>query len=270
MKYDLHVHTDYSDGVLTPKEVVDLAIKRNLDGIAITDHDSIKGVKKSIAYASNFEDFNVIPGIEFSCIYRDEEVHILGYFIDIENKYLLEATKEFRISRKERAKKIIENLKNMNMNIEFEDVFKEGDREFIGRADIARELVKKSYVKTTQEAFSKYLNRGKPAYAKRFHLGVEKTIKLIKEANGISVLAHPGLLKDHSIVDYCIEKGIEGIECIHSKHSKSDTEKFKKIAENNNLIITGGSDFHEKYKKNYIMGKYYIDLNTIPEFKERL
>lgn len=270
MKYDLHVHTDFSDGVLTPEEVVDLAIKRNLDGIAITDHDSIKGVKRAMEHANKIKNFNVIPGIEFSCIYRDEEVHILGYFIDIENKELLDATDKFRKSRKKRAKKIIENLVEMNMQIDFNDIFKGEDKEFIGRANIARELVEKSYVENTQEAFNRYLNRGRPAYVKRFHLGIESTIELIKNAGGIPVLAHPGLLKDSSIVNYCIEKGIEGIECIHSKHSKSDVSRFKKIAEEHDLIITGGSDFHVKHNTNYLMGKYYIDLNTIPKFKEML
>lgn len=270
LKFDLHVHTDYSDGVLSPEEVVDLAIKRNLDGIAITDHDSIKGVNRAIKYSNTLKDFKVIPGIEFSCVYRDEAVHILGYFIDIEDEDLLYATKKFRDSRRERSIKIIDNLKDLNIDINFEDIFHAGDKEFIGRTNIARELVRKSYVKNTQEAFNRYLKRGRPGYVERFHISIEDTVNLINKAGGISVIAHPGLLKDRSIVNYCIEKGIEGIECIHSKHSKNDVKQFKEIAQKHDLIITGGSDFHEKYKKNYLMGKYYIDLDTIPEFKERL
>lgn len=270
MKFDLHVHTNYSDGVLSPEEVIDLSIKRNLDGIAITDHDSTKGLELAIKYSKKNANFYVIPGIEFSCIYRDEEVHILGYFIDINNKELIEATKQFRYYRKERAKKIIEKLNEININLDFQDILTKGDKEFIGRANIARELVFKSYVKNTQEAFNKYLKRGRPAYVERFQFGIKKTIQLIKDSDGFAVLAHPGLLKDKSIVDYCIDMGIQGIEAIHSNHSPNDMKVFKDIAKKNNLLITGGSDFHDEKGKDILLGKYYVDLNNLPKLKERL
>ena len=270
MKFDLHVHTNFSDGVLSPEEVINLAVKRGLDGIAITDHDSIRGVKKAIDYSKKFKEFNVIPGIEFSCVYRDEEVHILGYFINIEDKKLIEITKEFRNHRKKRASQIVDKLKAMDMNLDYNEILEKGDKEFIGRANIARELVEKSYAKNTQEVFNKYLNRGRSAYVERFHLSIKDTIELINDVNGIAVLAHPGLLKDKSIINYCIDMGVEGIECIHSKHGRNTTEKLKIIAEENNLLITGGSDFHLEENKEILMGKYYVDLNNIPELKERL
>lgn len=270
MKFDLHVHTIYSDGVLSPEEVVDLAIDRGLDGIAITDHDSINGVKLAIDYSKAFKDFNVIQGIEFSCVYKDEEVHILGYFIDVEDSRLIDITKKFRDHRRKRASKIITKLKNFNIDLDYNEILNKGDREFIGRANIARDMVEKSYVKNTQEAFNRYLNRGMSAYVERFYLSIEDTIKLISDLGGISVLAHPGLLKDKSIIKHCIEKGIQGIECIHSKHGRNDTEKLKTIAKENNLSITGGSDFHLEEKNEFLMGKYYVDLNDLPILKERL
>lgn len=270
MKFDLHVHTNYSDGVLSPEQVIDLAIERRLSGIAITDHDTIKGVQIAIDYSEQIKDFSIISGIEFGCVYKDEEVHILGYFIDINDEKLIDVTNKFINSRKERALKIIDKLKDLNIDLDYGHILEKGGKGFIGRANIARELVEKSYVKNIPEAFERYLKRGRSAYAERFHLSIEDTIKLIKDAKGIPILAHPGLLKDKSIIDHCIDLGVEGIECIHSKHGRHDTNTLKQIAKNNNLLITGGSDFHAEINKEILLGKYYVDLNDTPKLKERL
>ena len=136
---------------------------------------------------------------------------------------------------------------------------------------IARAMIKRGYVTSIQEAFSRYLNRGRPAYVERYKISITETISLIKKIGGISVLAHPGLLKDKSIINYCIELGIDGIECIHSKHSQADIDLMSNIAKENDLIATGGSDFHgDLVNGNLLLGKYYIDIENIPEMRGRI
>lgn len=272
MKFDLHVHTNHSDGRLSPSKMVDLAVEKGLDGIAITDHDTTTGINEAIVQSNIYSGFHVIPGIEFSSQYKDESVHILGYFIDYKNDSINDITKTLKINRIQRTKKIINKLNNLNLNISLEDVKVFADEDFIGRPHIARALINKGYVYTIQEAFDRYLKRGKPAYVSREGLSIEESIDLIKSNKGIAVLAHPGLLKDRNIIiDYCISLGIDGIECIHSKHSKADVEVFFNIVKNNNLIATGGSDCHgDSTNKPLLLGRYFIDIMDNPKLKEMI
>ena len=270
MKFDLHVHTNYSDGNFTPSKVVDLAYERRLSGIAITDHDTVLGVNEAILHAGKYENFNVIPGIELGCIYSDEEVHILGYFIDHTSQKLLKETEVLRKNRVIRGKQIIDKLQDLNIDISYKEVQSLSKDDFIGRVHIAKVLVNKNYVKSIAEAFELYLNKDAPAYVVRKALTIRESINLINNAKGIAVLAHPGILKNkHEIIKYCIEQGIQGIECIHSKHSKEDAELFQKIAKQNNLLITAGSDCHGQLINNdLLLGNFYIDEHKLSKIEE--
>ncbi len=270
MKFDLHVHTNYSDGRFRPSKVIDLAIKRNLDGIAITDHDTILGIDEAIEYSKKYKDFKVIPGIELGSIYNSEEVHILGYFIEYTSKELLKTTETLKKDRIERGKKIINKLKKININISEKEIENLSENEFTGRVHIARILVREKYANSVSDAFEKYLKIGAPAYVERKTLTIKESINLINRSNGISVLAHPGILKEKEmIINYCIENNIQGIECIHSKHSIEDTEKFIKIARKNNLLITAGSDCHgEIIEGDLLLGSFYIGENEMSKIKE--
>ena len=271
MKFDLHVHTNHSDGRLSPSKMVALAVEKGLDGIAITDHDTTTGINEAIKESHQYSNFRVIPGIEFSCEHQDEDVHILGYFIDYTSNSINEVTKTLKMNRIQRSKQIIDKLNNLELNISLEDVKIFANEDNIGRPHIARALINKGYVYTIQEAFERYLKRGKPAYVKRQSLTIEESINLIKSNKGISVLAHPGLLKNRGIIDHCISLGIDGIECIHSKHSKEDTKLFYNIVENNNLIATGGSDCHgDSTNKPLLLGNYFIDIMNTPKLKEMI
>ncbi len=267
MKFDLHVHSNYSDGKYSPEIVVEKAFNERLDGIAITDHDTVDGIEEAIRQSKKYNNFYVIPGIEFGCIHNDEEVHILGYFIDYKNIEIINITNELKASRFERSKKIVKKLNKLGININIKDVLDFSDENNIGRPHIARAMMKLKYVKSIEEAFNLFLNRGKPAYIERLHLSIEDTIKLIHLSGGLAVLAHPGLLNDKSIVNYTISKGIDGLECIHSKHTELDREYFSRIASYNNLIITGGSDYHGDLE---ILGKFTVDIEKIPIMKERI
>jgi predicted metal-dependent phosphoesterase TrpH len=273
MIFDLHVHTTYSDGLLTPNQVVDLAVEKGLDGIAITDHDSILGIEPAIQYSKKKSDIFIIPGIEFGCVYNDEEVHILGYFIDYKSPEIINITNKLRENRVSRGLKMIEKINNLGMKLDMIELksltrIRNG---YIGRPHIARALVKQGYVNSLQEAFSKYLNRGKPGYVERYTLDTEEAIILIHKLNGLAILAHPGLLKDKKIINYCINIGIDGLEVFHSKHSKKDIENMLEIGRRYGIITTGGSDCHgEIVNGEYLLGKYHININHIPSMKGRI
>lgn len=267
MIVDMHTHTLYSDGLLSPKELIDFAIEKKLSGIAITDHDTVEALAEANIYASSKSDFILVPGIEFGCEYDEKEVHLLGYFIDYKHSDLIEVTQKLKESRVVRGEKIVEKLVNLGININIDDVRVFARDDYIGRPHIARALIEKNYVENINEAFDKYLKRGAPAYVERFQLSISDSIKLIKKISGISILAHPGLIEDIKIVDYVISLGIDGIECYHSKHTDRDTNEFLKLAKGNNLIITGGSDFHGEED---ILGNYYIDFNNSPILKRRV
>ncbi len=267
MKFDLHTHTNNSDGIYSPSEVLHLAIKKNLSGIAITDHDNIDGIENAVKYSSNFNEFKLIPGIEFSSVYKGHEVHILGYFIDYKNKNLIELTREIKESRVIRGEKIVRKINSMGININIEEVRKYSKENFIGRPHIARALIQKKYVESIDKAFEKYLGIDAPAYVERYKINIDEVINLIKEVHGISVLAHPGLIKDKNIIDYCISRGINGLECIYPKHTETDVSYFLDKCRDENLIITGGSDFHGDRYKNILLGDYYVGINTINQME---
>lgn len=254
--FDLHIHSNFSDGKLSPIEIIDHAISIGLDGIALTDHDTVDGLDIGIKYGQENNKLKVIPGIEFSCDYPNEEVHILGYFIDYKNPNLSEVINKLKTSRKKRIVKIIVELNKIGLKIDLSDI---GDK--LGRLHIAQALERLGHVKSTQEAFNLYLAKGRPAYVSRFKLNIEDTIDLIHDTGGKAVMAHLGLLSSLQPLFYAIDKGLDGIEVVHSKHKTIETKKFFQLAYNNKLIVTGGSDCHGKIINNrMLMGKYTIDI----------
>ena len=270
MKYDLHVHTNYSDGKYGPQEMIDKAIEKGLNGIAITDHDTVSALYEAEKHSREIDRFRFIPGIELGTIYNNEEVHILGYYIDYGSDEIINATKKLRENRIIRGKKILKKLQSMDININYNEVNKLSKEGFTGRAHIAKVLTNKGYVHSIDEAFKKYLNKGGPAYVERKTLSLKESIDLIKRVGGVSVLAHPGLLdKQNRIIQDAIKKGIQGIECIHSKHNDDDVKKFKKIAKENDLLVSAGSDCHGRnINGKLLLGDYFINENQLSEIKE--
>lgn len=246
-KIDMHVHTKASDGILSPKEVVEWAFRNGLAGVAITDHDTVDGIEEACLTAAGYDNFQVIPGIELSTIYYAEEVHILGYHIDYYHSELVELTKTIRDERLNRGKKIIQRLKQLNYDISIEEVLVYTEGGVIGRPHIARALANKGYVSTMQEAFEKLLGKGKPAFIERFKLPPNEAIDIIERAGGIPVLAHPGLLKKNINIMDILNLGIRGIEVYHTKHTSADNKIYLKLAEKLRLFITGGSDYHDAF-----------------------
>ncbi len=220
----------------------------------------------AIDYCKDLNNFKVIPGVELGCFYNGEEVHILGYFIDHNNKNLRIEIEKLKNSRWQRGIDIINKLRELGFDLDLDEILSEAKESgFIGRALIARKLKSEGHVKTISEAFEKFLDVGKPAYVRRYQLTIKDTIDLIHNANGISILAHPGLIINKDIMTFCVEQGIMGIECYHTKHKPLEEQYFEEFCRDNNLIITGGSDYHGDED---ILGDKYIDIEECSLFKE--
>ncbi len=246
MPSDLHMHTTFSDGRLTPEEIVAAAKAAGLKYIAITDHDTVDGMVQ-LYEAGIYPNRNIriIPGIEFSAHHPDREIHILGYYVDIFNREMLDKLNEVTDARWTRFAEMVEKLQSQSYPIREAEVLKiAGASKSISRSHIARALVKNGCFGSVREAFDQQLEKGKPSYVPHYRLEVEEIIGLIQRAGGIPVLAHPKLVGDDELVREIIPKGIRGIEVFYPRHDEEDVRRYTAMAEEYQLLITGGSDFH--------------------------
>ncbi|MQG51094.1 MAG: PHP domain-containing protein [SAR202 cluster bacterium] len=241
---DLHLHTTYSDGALTPDKLVELALKNNLGIIAITDHDCTDGIDEAML-ASQGKNLTIIPGIELNTDTDEGEIHILGYFIDYKNKDLQKLLIECRNNRVERAKIMVEKLNDIGINIQWSRVEELAGYGAVGRPHIAKAMLEIKSIATFQEAFDKYIGRNGIAYIERFRLNVYDAIKTILQYEGIPVLAHPGYIKNlHQLLPSLIKSGLKGIEVFYANYDTNTINGLKNIASKYNLIPCGGSDYH--------------------------
>lgn len=268
---DLHLHTNYSDGVLSPSKLIDLAKKNNLSVISITDHDNVNGIDEAIEYG-NSAGIQVIPGVEISADIDDNEIHILGYFIDHKNPEFLEFLKNSRQMRIERNEKIVNKLNDLGSKISFDDILKKvGSQSSLGRPHIAMELHDEGFVKTYYEAFFKYIGDDKTAFVRKSNPDAKDVIKMISKCKGLSFIAHPGKhIRDEKLLKL-IEQGLDGIEVVHPSHDKESMTYFNKIISEKFLLSSGGSDFHGGIKNDSSsLGKFYISGTEIQNMKRRL
>ncbi|MBR5912846.1 MAG: PHP domain-containing protein [Selenomonadaceae bacterium] len=268
MASDLHTHTNFSDGSLTPEELLDKAKNIGLKYLAITDHDTVDGVK--YIYENGIypeKKLKIIFGVEFSALNPDYDVHIVGYNIDIYNGALSDMINEIIEARWIRFTEIIKNLQNKKYNIKEADVLQvTGSSRSIGRAHIARALVKKGMFKNLREVFEKMLGKGKPAYAPRYFPEVDEVVDVIRQAGGKAMLAHPGIVGSDSLVEELCRK-VDALEVYYPTHKPIDIQKYLGIAKKFNLMVGGGSDFHgigSKYVDN--LGDYTIPDEIAEKF----
>ncbi|MEH7238301.1 PHP domain-containing protein [Bacillus sp. JJ1562] len=239
--FDLHIHTTASDGDHSPKDILKKASSIGLNTIAITDHDTLDGLHEAIEAGKKY-GVTVIPGIELSTKFNGKTVDILGYNVSPTTE-LSQVLKQLREERETRAIKIIEKFKAIGMPITIEDVFRYSKGEVISRPHIAKAIVEKGYVEHYQTVFDEFLADGKPCSIDKKIIIPEEGIKLIQNAGGLAVLAHPVYLKGN-MIDDLLHFPFDGIEVWHRNHSKEDAIKFIEIAKKLDLIMTGGSDFH--------------------------
>ncbi len=266
---DLHAHSACSDGTLTPAELVRKAKESGLSALALTDHDSVDGIKEAAAEAEKI-GMEFVPGIELSTA-QGAEIHILGLFIDPENEDLQNTIKALRESRSTRMACMCENLQKLGFDITLEDAAKEsGSEKFTSRPHIALAMVKKGYCTTVQECFDKYIGFGKPAYVKKALLSANDAVKLIRKAGGIAVFAHPHQTGfDNEKLDELVKElkkdGLNGIEGYYTEYTKEHISDFRALAEKHSLMLSGGSDYHGSTKPHIGLGTGFGELR-IPYF----
>ena len=245
MKADLHLHTTASDGRLEPEALVRLAVEKGLDVIAITDHDTINGVVPALAAAKNLPLITVIPGVEINTDVPHGEVHVLGYFIDYTDQRLAISLHNLRDSREGRAQKMIAKLGDLGMKIDWQRVQELAQGGSIGRPHIAKALLDKSYVSSEKQAFDKYIGRNGPAYVEREKLLPVEAVRLVVEAKGLPVLAHPANIDNlDNLLTVLKAAGLVGIEVYYGEYSPDTVDAMLKVAHRYDLIPTGGTDYH--------------------------
>ena len=268
-KTDLHIHTYFSDGVFSPEKIVDTAVDVGLDAIAITDHDNILAYDVAQKYIkeNNLSDkIEVIRGIEVNTLYKNYEVHILGYMMDVENKDFKELIKSQQQARIKQTKEILTLLsKKEGIRIKFEDIKKlVADGGSIGRPHIARAITNAGGTNNIMDAYAKYIHEDSPVYVQRKTVSPFDAVEIIYDAGGIPVIAHP---HDIDIAEDLVKElmtcGLRGIEAYHRKHSPACVEYFSSMAEKLGLIVTGGSDFHTP---NIMNGQIILGKNFVPEW----
>jgi len=262
---DLHIHTTASDGVNSPEKIMEMASDLSLEAISITDHDTLEGSRQ--AQKIKGKKFpKILTGVEIStCVPKEfnvsESIHILGYRVDLNDQVLENELLLLRNSRKNRNPLIIDRLSKNGIEISMKSLEKFSGDVQIGRAHIGRYLFEKGYVKNVEEAFLKYLGKGRSCYVDKYKIPVEKAIEKIRLAGGVAVIAHPGLIKNYNKKDFILffeylkEHALGGIEVFYPSHSQSFRSFCINEAKRLGLILTGGSDFHGYKNEGLVLGK---------------
>ncbi len=262
---DLHLHTNFSDGTMSPEELVIEASHSGLDTIAITDHDILDGIEPALS-AGKEHGVEIIPGIELSAEYNGEEVHILGYYMDWQDQQFCEKIGVFRDSRRIRAMKMVDKLNELGLEIEYDDVFKQTDVNAVGRPHVAVALLERGHVDNISEAFNRFLGNDGPAYMPKHKLSPAEAIALILDVGGIPVLAHPGALKQE-ITSELVSCGLMGLEVFHPYHTSQLSDYYRDFARQNHLLITGGSDCHGWAKDRVTIGDVRLPYEHVDALK---
>lgn len=280
MRIDLHTHTTMSDGTYTPSEIVDLAIESDIAVLSITDHDTINGVEEAVNYAKD-KGIIVVPGIELSgSTNNKEEIHILGYFLDINNEELKKELENIVINRVDRNTSMVQRFNDIGIKMNYQDIIDEtkGDGTFntVTRGHFASFLVREGYASDRDEAMNKYLKQGCETFVSRGNnLTAKKCIDLIHTAGGVAVLAHPtryGLSEQgiYKLLKELKGEGLDGVEAIYTTYSDNEIKMMSDFAKQLNLIKTGGSDFHGLAKQKIKIGKGFKCLYVPIELYEKM
>jgi len=267
---DLHIHSTASDGRLSPAAVVELAREKGFACIALADHDTVAGVEEALA-AGAAAGVEVVPAVELSTLYDGGEVHILGYFIDWRAGALLDKLGEIVKARADRARRMVEKLRGLGLDIEWEEVRAAAGSLYVGRPHIARVLLAEGYISSLEEAFTdKFIGRGGPAYVERYEISPQEAIALVRQNGGVAVLAHPGFYKNkertrlgEEDIRLFLDAGLQGLEVYHTKHTAEDVEYYLQLARKYGLAVTGGSDCHGGNTGAVLMGKIKLDYGYV-------
>lgn len=267
IRADLHLHSTASDGTLTPEELVKEVARQNISFMALTDHETMRGLDDAAKAAMKL-GIQFIPGCEINTAGEDE-VHLLFYFVDNSMKELTDLITSINADRKHRAEKFVKRFNELGIYLSLDD-FQVPEGTQVHRPHVADALVRKGHVSSRQDAFQRYLAVGKPGYIPRLRVETVDAITLANRLGALVVLAHPGLIRNQDLISLNAlaalkEAGLHGIEAYYSKHSPAVAAHWAKIAKDLNLLVTGGSDFHGFHDSHGPVGAHLKNWKTAKE-----
>jgi predicted metal-dependent phosphoesterase TrpH len=268
MYADLHLHSLFSDGTYAPEEIASQAHRQALAAVALTDHDTVEGCAPCAA-ACERHKIEFIPGTELTAEQNGNELHILGYFVDINNQELLAEIAKFQAVRQNRIREMVARLNQLNVPLEAETVFAMANCRAPGRPHVARALVKEGLCSSLDEAFERFLKKDRPAWVPKFKMSAAQGIQLIHQAGGVAIMAHPGLNRTDDSIPEMVEAGLDGIECFHTKHSTYMSEHYLELADRFHVLVTGGSDCHGLSKGKPLIGTVKLPYQHVEKLRAR-
>jgi predicted metal-dependent phosphoesterase TrpH len=267
---DLHLHTTYSDGALSPKELIQRVHAAGISVVSITDHDNVGAIDEAIEVGKNL-GVEVVQGVELSVALNDKDIHLLAYFFDHNNQKLLDYLAFFRYERLKRAERIVQKLNDINVPLKLDSVLDQAGIGSVGRPHIASALLEGGLTGTYHEAFMKYIGVGAPAYEKKYQLSPIEATKLISQAGGLSFLAHPGKYTTDVELSELIQAGLDGIEVVHPSHNEARQEFYRGVVHQYFLLECGGSDYHGgKKNDDDTLGVFTVSLDIVEDMRNRL
>lgn len=272
---DLHTHSNASDGTDSPGELIDNAHKAGLRAVAITDHDTLGGLKEAKKACAAYDNLDFVRGVEISTGSSQGDMHILGLWVPEDAEPLEKVLAKMRAKRTSRNERMVERIAALGVGITMDDVMKEAKGESVGRPHIARAIVAKGYVRDINEAFARYVGAGCPTYIAKEVMQPEDAVALLAKIGASPVLAHP-MLKPYppgwieEFVKKLLPFGLCGIEAWHSEHTDEDTQDVLAIARRYHLCVSGGSDYHGSNKPHISLGTGYGSLCVSVDAYERL
>jgi len=266
-RIDLHLHTNQSDGVLAPSEVLAEVRKRDLRAFSITDHDTLAGYRevRSLIVAGDPE---LVVGVELSCSSDNGDLHMLAYAFDPDSERMLGALRDFREKRNRRGRLMVEKLNELKIDVSFDEVEKVAAGAPIGRPHVAEAMYRKKAVGTYEQAFEKYIGQNGPAFVPKPDFAPVQAIRLIHEARGVAVIAHPMINNTFEQIESLAGSGLDGIEVYHPHHKQSQTDHLKHLATRFRLLCCGGSDFHGREGRYGKIGSEPVPVEYLDRLKE--
>src|SRR5213593_4154300 len=269
MHADLHLHTNFSDGTYTPEELAGHAARCGFKAVALTDHDTMEGCER-MAAACREHGIEFVPATELTAEHDGHELHMLGYFLDAKNARLQSDLAKFQQVRQQRIHEMVVRLNGLGVPVKAEAVFALANCRSPGRPHVARTLVQGGWCSSLDEAFERFLRKGRPAWVPKFKISAMEAIELIHQAGGLAVMAHPGLNRTDEMIPDMVQAGMDGLECFHTKHSTGMTEHYLQIAEAHHLLVTGGSDCHGLSKGKPLIGTVRIPYRLVELMHEKV
>ncbi len=266
---DLHLHTNFSDGTYTPEELAGHAHRLGFAAVALTDHDTMEGCPR-MAAACATHGIEFVPGSELTCEHEGQELHMLGYFLDTTNEKLCAALAKFQEVRVNRIREMVARINAMGVKLDAQLVFDIANCRSPGRPHIGRALVQMGICSGLDEAFARFLKKGKPAWVAKYRMTAAEAIDLVHQAGGLASLAHPGLYRADHVIPDLVAVGMDGLECFYTRHSTPIMEHYMLIADQHRLLITGGSDCHGMNKGQPLIGSTKLPYHFVEKLKSRV